>query len=145
MNDLDDILALALEDIDDLPEYTIFPDGAHKVTISLSIKAVEANDKTLQFAEVECVAVETIELEDPSAEPLKKGDISVSSFNLSNREFGLPSFKKFLAFFPELRILTIQDALDKIQDLEVVIISKSKVSKKDPDKVFFNIKKAALV
>jgi hypothetical protein len=87
---LDDLLDLQLDDLKDLPEFGVFPDGAHVATIKFARKEVNKKD----CIELTLVGEETQELADPEHDkPITpKAEMSVL-YDLGN-EFGQGNLKK---------------------------------------------------
>lgn len=140
MNDITDLLDMTLDDIDDLPEFTILPAGVHRCYLSLAIKDINGN----QCIEAELKLIEHLELAGADEE-LKEGSLSSTIYMLNN-EFGLMKFKKMVKPIAEnLGVTRLSDVVEQAKDIEVVIVTSQRKDKKDPDKVYLNIKTLEVV
>ena len=83
---IDSLLDGTLDDLADVPEFKPFPIGTHAVTIKWEIKTV--NDKAA--VELTLTALETLQLADTSAEPVKAGDSTSVLFQLVKKD-GTPN------------------------------------------------------
>lgn len=88
------LAALLDEDLDalaDLPEFKPFPEGAHRVTVTIGTKEI---NKHPSF-EVKLVAIETLELADSADQPLEKG-AETSTMYMRDNEIGQGKFKDLM-------------------------------------------------
>ena len=133
---MDNLLDATLDDLEDLPEFTPFKPGAHKVTASFDVK--EINDK--QAVELAFTLVETLELSDPQQEKDAPGHTSSTMFLLEN-EYGRGNLKKCAApFGVALGFSTIREIVEGVKDVECLILTTVRKDKNDPDKVYLNVK-----
>lgn len=93
MNDTSniDLLDSTLDDLADLPEFKIFPNGAHRCTISFEEKTVNDHPSV----EVKLRVLETVELANSGDDPLAPGDEGSILYMLDN-EFGQGGLKALL-------------------------------------------------
>jgi len=144
MPDLNNLLDTTLDDLDDLPSYTPYPVGAHKVLATFSEK--EINGKAA--IELEFKLIETLELADASVSPEaypKAGDTSSTMFMLSN-EYGRGNLKKCaLPFGAALQLSTIRDIIDSVKEVECIILTGLRVDKNDTSKVYLQVKEIQVV
>jgi len=89
--DLDSLLDISLDDIADLPEFKVFPAGAHRCTMKLEKKQIGTHPAW----ELKLTAIETVELADPAETPLVTGTESSVAFMMDN-EFGAGNLKKVI-------------------------------------------------
>jgi len=128
------LLDETLDDLEDLPEFKVFPNGAHRVIISLENKDI--ND--VPYRVINMRAVETVELADSSDEPLNLGDIGSVMFNRTN-EFGRGAFKKVAQVLGAHHGLkNIQEIMEASEGLECLVVTKQKKGK-NSDAVFLNL------
>ena len=133
---LDNLLDATLDDLEDLPEFTPFKPGAHKVTASFEEK--EINDK--QSVELSFVLIETLELADSQEEKDAPGHISSIAFMLDN-EYGRGNLKKCAVPFGEaLGLSTIREIVEGVKDVECLILTTVRKDKQDPDRLYLNVK-----
>ena len=79
---IDSLLDGTLDDLADIPEFKPFPVGAHRVTIKWEVKAIN----TKPAIELTVTAIETLELTDPTATPLAKGDSTSVLFQFTKKD-----------------------------------------------------------
>ncbi len=139
MSEIDSLLDSTLDDLEDLPEFKPFAAGAHRVSLSLSMK--EVND--INCVEVALKMIENLELADPNTEEKdipKPGDEASCLFMLNN-EFGIGKLKKVLAALADtIGSRNNREIIEGAQGIECVIITSVRVDKNDPDKKYLNIK-----
>ena len=82
---------MSIDDLEDLPGFDPYPNGAHLVTIKFETKVI--NDKPAVI--LGTTYVEVGELEDPEAKPPKAGDTYDFMFGLAS-EYGQGSLKAVL-------------------------------------------------
>jgi len=139
---MDNLLDGTLDDIADLPEFKNFEAGAHRVTASWSLKEIDNHG---MCPEVKFVLVETMEKADEQAAGGAAGDECSALFMLDN-EFGAGKFKANLLPFAEALGLTKpRDIIEAAQDVDCVIITGLRTDKKNPDKVYLDIKEIQVV
>jgi len=133
---VDDLLDSTLDDLEDLPTFSPFPAGAHRVAATASFK--EINGKTC--VDLSFKAMETLELANTSDTPVKAGDESSTLFMLDN-EFGRGNMKKCLTPIGEaLGTASIRETIEQCKDVECVILTSIRVDKNDKDKKYLNVK-----
>lgn len=140
LSSLDNLLDATLDDLEDLPEFTPFKPGAHKVTASFEEK--EINDK--QSVELSFVLIETLELADSQDTPDEPGHISSIAFMLDN-EYGRGNLKKCAVPFGEaLGLQTIRQIVEEVKDVECLILTTVRKDKNDPDRLYLNVKEVQI-
>lgn len=138
----DSLLDVDLDDLEDLPEFKNFPAGINTALLKISKKVIN-NKPAVEFA---MVGIESIELSDPTAEPIQAGD-SCSSLFFLDSEFGRGALKKVLRdiskTFGTSNLLVICNAFaeggEYEQGLEVTVTSSITKSKKNGAE-YMNIK-----
>lgn len=135
------LLDATLDDLDDLPSFTPFPPGAHKVTATFEEKNINGKEAI----ELNFTMLETLELADPQDEPPKAGDTSNTMFMLDN-EFGRGNLKKCAMPFGEaLGLSTIRDIVEGVKDVECLIVTSIRQDKNDADKKYLSVKEIQVV
>lgn len=137
------LLDSTLDDLNDLPEYKVFPPGAHRCTIAWEEKEINKHPAI----ELRLTAIATEELADPTETPLSEGDESSVAFMLDN-EFGVGNFKavlKPLAAHFGLEGATNREIVEASQGAEVLVVTKLRADKNDPEKKYLSIKNLAVV
>jgi hypothetical protein len=141
MSDLDTLLDSTLDDLEDLPQFAVFPAGASKCLATLSSKDVNKKPAI----ELSFKMVESIELVDPQATAPKEGDQSSSLFFLDN-EFGRGKFKAIAGYFADYVGSTrLRDIVEGVKDVEVILVSAAKVDKHDDTKIYLEVKELQVV
>lgn len=147
MSDIDDLLDGTLDDLADLPEFKPFAPGVHRVIASMELKKI--NDA--QAVELSFKMIEVQELVDPQDEeegrkPVE-GDTANTMFMMNN-EFGVGNFKrcaKSLAEGLNMVGATNREIIEAVTDVECLIITSIRADKKDPDRLYLNVKEIAVV
>lgn len=124
--DLDSILDSSIDDLADLPEFQVFPNGVHKVIIDFESKEVNKHP----CVEMKMKAVETVELANPAADtPLEAGTESSVLFMLDN-EFGQGKFKSIVKTLAAATgTSTIKDTVEAAKGMEVQVVCKVRQNK----------------
>jgi len=124
--DLDSILDSSIDDLADLPEFQVFPNGVHKVIINWESKEVNKHPSM----ELKMKAIETVELANPAADsPLAAGTESSVLFMLDN-EFGQGKFKSIIKQLAEATGSTkISEAVEASNGMEVQVVCKVRQNK----------------
>lgn len=137
MNNINDLLDATLDDLEDLPEFAVLPPGAHRCYASLGIK--EINDK--QCVELKLKLIEHLELANPAEDSaLPEGSESSMVFMLDN-EFGRGNLKKIAKpIAAALGTSSLKDTIEQCKHMEVAVITTQRKDKKDPDRVYLNVK-----
>ena len=123
---LDSLLDSSIDDLADLPEFQVYPNGSHKVIVNFESKEVNKHP----CVEMKMKAVETIELANPASDtPLEPGTESSVLFMLDN-EFGQGKFKAIMKTFAEATgTQKISEAMEAAQGMEVTVICKVRQNK----------------
>lgn len=125
MNDTLDILDATLDDLEDLPEFKVFPNGAHICTISFEEKKVNDHPSV----EVKLRAQETVELASSDDEPLAPGDEGSVLYMLDN-EFGQGGLKALLRPLQEATgEVKTRDILNAANGMTVKVVTKKRQNK----------------
>jgi len=122
---LDGILDSQLDDLADLPEFLVFPAGAHKVTITLESKEVNKHPS------IECKmkVVETLELANPTDTPMVAGTESSVLYMLDN-EFGVGKFKELMKpLAAHFGGTSVRETMASAQGAEVVVVTTVRTNK----------------
>lgn len=124
--DLDSILDSSIDDLADLPEFAVFPNGVHRVIIDWESKTV--NDHAC--IELKLKAIETVELANPAADtPLVAGTESSVLFMLDN-EFGQGNFKTLAKQLgAALGLSKIGEVVEASKGMEVQVVCKVRQNK----------------
>jgi hypothetical protein len=124
--DLDSILDSSIDDLADLPEFAVFPNGVHRVIINFEQKEVNKHPSI----ELQMKAIETVELANPAADtPLVAGAESSVLFMLDN-EFGQGKFKSIVKVLAAaLGTSTIKDTVEAAAGMEVQVVCKVRQNK----------------
>jgi len=123
---LDSILDSSIDDLADLPEFAVFPNGVHKVIIDFESKEVNKHP----CVEMKMKAIETIELANPAADtPLEAGAESSVLFMLDN-EFGQGKFKAIVKTLAgALGTNKISETVEAAKGMEVQAVCKVRQNK----------------
>ncbi len=123
---IDSLLDSSIDDLADLPEFQVYPNGVHKVIVNFEQKVVNKHP----CVELKMAAVETIELADPTKDaPLLPGTESTVLFMLDN-EFGQAKFKAVIkAFATYCGTTSIKDTIEAAQGMEVDVVCKVRQNK----------------
>ena len=139
---MDSLLDGTLDDIADLPEFKNFEAGAHRVTASWSLKEITNHG---MCPEVKFTLQETMEKADEQAASGAAGDECSALFMLDN-EFGAGKFKATIApFAAALGLSQPRAIIEAAQGVDCVIITGLRADKKNPDKVYLEIKDIEVV
>lgn len=136
MSSIDSLLDSRLDDLADLPEFKVFPPGAHRVVISFSTKEINKHPAV----ELKLKLVETIELAEPSDVPVAVGTETSIAFLLDN-EFGQGNLKEVAV--PLAKYFGTQDLRSTFKEsegAEVTVVTKLRADKNDADKKYMQIK-----
>lgn len=129
------LLDMDLDDLADLPEFKVFPAGAHRCVISWESK--EVNNHPCQ--ELKMKAQETVELSDVSDTPLSAGDEGTILFMLDN-EFGLGKFKAAMKpLATHFGVSKISEVIEASQGAEVLVVTKLRKNKDNPDQKYIDL------
>lgn len=124
--DLDSILDSSIDDLADLPEFAVYPNGVHRVLIDWESKEVNKHP----CMELKMKAVETVELANPAEDtPLTAGAESSVLFMLDN-EFGQGKFKTLIKQFAAATGTSkISEAVEASKGMEVQVVCKIRQNK----------------
>ena len=144
MSELDSLLDATLDDLADLPSFSPFPVGVHRVLATMETEEITAKMKKpcveLSFKYVEC-----LEMADPAEAPPKDGDTCNTMFMLDN-EFGQGNLKKCATPIAKaLGTSSIRDTIEQCTDVECVIVTSLRADKNDPDKKYLQVKELQVV
>ena len=139
--DLDSILDSSIDDLADLPEFGIYPSGAHRVSIKWESKEVNKHPSM----EMKMVMIETVELSSPDTdEPVAAGTESSALFMLDN-EFGQGAFKKIMkALAQACGTQKISETVEASNGMEVTVVVVTKPDKKDPTTMRMNVRSVSV-
>lgn len=125
MSDLDNLLDSTLDNLADLPEFSIYPAGAHRVTVEFEQKEVNKHPSI----EAKFKLLETLELADPTAPTPAAGTESSMLFMMDN-PFGQGKFKEVIKpIAAHLGVTSIREALEGSKGMEVVVVTKVRQNK----------------
>jgi hypothetical protein len=125
---LDNILDEVLDDLADLPSISLFPNGAHKVTISFT------TDDKKGSVMLQMTYIEPLELSDPTATAPSPGDKNSVFFNLKKKD-GTPNtyaqgaLKNILGSLKNLGGSTSREIMESAANAEVAVVTKIRVGK----------------
>lgn len=133
---INDILDSQLDDLADLPEFSVYPAGSHKVTIKWESKTVNEHPSI----ELQLKAVETVELANPTDAPLAAGAEGSVLFMLDN-EFGQGALKALMKpLAVETGATSISAIMEATNGMEVTVITNVRQNK-DKTQSYTNVKK----
>lgn len=119
--------SMNVADLEDLPSFDPYPNGAHLVTIEFERKVV--NDKPAVI--LKTTIIESQQLEDPSAAAPVAGDSYDFMYNIGN-EFGAGSLKALLApLSAQTGIAGNGALLDHCKGMQALIATKQRMDKKN--------------
>jgi hypothetical protein len=128
MNDttnIDSLLDMQLDDLADLPEFKVFPAGAHRATMKFERKEIS----THPAIELKFKLLETVELSDPSEVAPDVGTESSVAFMLDN-EFGVGKLKEVLKpLSAHLGVTKVSEVIEASAGLEVLVVTKVRQNK----------------
>ena len=139
--DMAALLDSTLDDLADLPEFKVFPAGAHKVSIvSLEPKKIGEHPAW----EIRLKLIEHMELTNPSEEPMITGSECSASYMMDN-EFGQGAFKDLCKpLAASTGMGSMRDLKDAVKGLEVIVVTKQRKNK-DKTATYLDIKKLEVV
>ena len=123
---IDSLLAMSLDDLPDLPEFKVYPAGAHRVTMKFEKKQIG----THPAVEAKFTMIATEELTDPAKDqPVDAGTESSVAYMLDN-EFGLGNFKELMKpLAAHFDLSSVPEIMEAAANLEVVIVTKTRQNK----------------
>lgn len=135
-----------LDDIEDLPSYSVFPSGAYVIRLEKGIEDKEINDK--KYYETQLTMVSVVELSeklDATEAPPKPGDIGSMLFDRTNK-LGMGSFKEFVKDIAiKSKARTIAEVKAAAKGMELMIVVRRVPSKKEEGRYNMRIKTAMVV
>lgn len=135
---IDALLDASIDDLDDLPEFAVYPAGVHKVIVKFSTKSI--NDAPA--VELSMSAVETVELVNSDDTPLVAGAESSVLFMLNN-EFGQGKLKAIMKPLSAIYGTTsIKDTMEAASGGEFIITTKVRQNK-DKSQSYTDVTKIA--
>lgn len=134
---IDDILDATLDDLADLPEFTVPPAGTYQMVIKSAEQKKVAEHPAV---EVKFSISSTVELEDDTQEPVKDGTETSIAYMLDN-EFGVGSLKKLLKPIGEhLGVSKVSEILEQSRGMEVVTVTRVRKGKgENAERKYFDI------
>ena len=123
---IDALLAISLDDLPDLPEFKVYPAGAHRVSIAFEKKQIGDHPAV----ELKLTMIETVELADATKDtPVEAGTESSLAFMLDN-EFGLGKFKEIMKPLAEhFGTGSITQILEESKGTECLVVTKVRQNK----------------
>jgi hypothetical protein len=123
--DFDSILDMQLDDIADLPEFKVFPAGAHRVTIKFEKKEINKHPAM----ELKLKLIETVEMVQPDEVAPAAGTESSVAFMMDN-EFGMGKFKEVLKpLAAHLGFSRVSEIIEQSADMECLVVTKVRQNK----------------
>lgn len=143
-NELDNLLDATLDDIADLPTFSPFPKGHHRVLATFGQKEINGKGAvTLDLKMLE--TIEYANPQDAETSPTKEGDTSNTMFMLDN-EYGAGNFKRCAAPFAEMvGSSQLRAIVEGVVDVECVVLTSLRQDKNDKDKYYLDVKEIAVV
>lgn len=125
-SELDSLLEGSIDDLADMPEFAVYPNGVHKVIINWESKTVNKHPSL----ELKMKAVETVELANPAeSAPLAAGTESSVLFMLDN-EFGQGKMKAIMVVLAaHFGTKSIKQTMEASQGAEVQVVTKVRENK----------------
>lgn len=126
---IDDLLDSQLDDLEDLPEFKPYPNGAHKCVHTMAIKT--GDDKKV-YVEGRLKLIEHVELSDPT-QVLETGAECTQRYDLSN-EFARGQIKLVLSGVSEhFGTGSLRETIEAANNIEVLVITKQRKGKAQKD------------
>lgn len=149
LDPMDALLDGTLDDLADIPEFRLYPVGAHKVKMGWKLgvtipnafnKKGDESSGLKKFVQFHCAALETVELPSGSTEtPLEPGSTYQENFDLTN-EWAQGAFKNIMkALAQHYGPKSNRELMAESEGAEVVITIKHTKPKKEDDKVYAKI------
>ena len=124
-DNLDSLLEGSIDDLADLPEFAVFPNGVHKVQIKWESKEVNKHP----CLELKMKAIETVELSNTSDTPLVAGAESSVLYMLDN-EFGQGKMKEVMkSLAAACGTKSIKETMAASDGMEVQVVTKVRQNK----------------
>lgn len=126
---IDDLLDSKLDDLEDLPEFKPYPNGAHKCIHTMVIKT---GDDKKTYVEGRLKLIEHVELSDPTQE-LASGAECTQRYDLSN-EFARGQIKAVLqGVASHFGTTSLRETIEAANNIEVLVVTKQRKGKKQAD------------
>jgi hypothetical protein len=141
--DINSILDGTLDDLADIPEFKAFPPGTHRCVIYFE---TNTEDKANPFITLKLKALETVELPSGSTDdPVSKDQETNKRYYLAN-EYGQGDFKEVMKqlgehFGPQSN----RDMMAAAQNAEALVVTDTRIDKKDKSKKYLEIKAIQIV
>lgn len=138
---LDSLLDGTLDDLKDLPEFSPYPPGAHKVQAM-----IEQDKKIKHVFYLKMKAIETVELADATeTQPLVAGHETGVRYDLSN-EYGQGGFKKILASAADhFGAKTTRELIEDMKSWVEALVITDLRSNKEKTQTYTNVKEFQIV
>lgn len=141
MSEIDNLLDSTLDDLEDLPTFSPFSPGVHRVLATLDMKDINGK----QVVELALKGLETLELATSTDAPIAEGDSSSTIFMLDN-EFGRGNLKKVCTpLGVAMGTGVIREVIEQTTDVECLIVTSLRPDKNDKDRFYLNIKELNVV
>jgi len=123
---LDSLLEGSIDDLADLPEFAVFPNGVHRVRIKWESKEVNKHPAL----ELKMTAIETVELANAGEDkPLVAGTESSVLYMLDN-EFGQGKMKEIMkTLSASTGTKSIKETMEASNGMEVQVVTKVRQNK----------------
>ena len=144
MSELDSLLDATLDDLADLPEFKVFPPGTHRAKATMDTKEINKHPAVeLNLVYMECL--ELADPETPESDMCAEGDSSSVAYMLDN-EFGQGNLKKVATPLGEaLGASSLREIVEQVTDIEVVVVTKVRTDKNDPDKKYMQVVEISVI
>lgn len=117
---------MSIDDLEDLPSFEPFPNGAHSVTIKFEPRVIGENPCIIMHA----TYVEAAQLDEGEEATTKPGDVYDFMYGLQS-DFGQGALKEVLKVVREKTGITeVIPALEAVQDSAALIVTKKRQDKK---------------
>lgn len=122
---IDSLLDSQIDDLADLPEFAVFPNGVHKVSIKWESKEVNKHP----CLELKMTAIETVELSNAADTPLAAGTESSVLYMLDN-EFGQGKMKEVMKVLSgACGTKSIKETMEASNGMEIQVVTKVRQNK----------------
>lgn len=122
---IDSLLDGSIDDLADLPEFAVFPNGVHKVRIKWEKKEVNKHPAL----ELKMALIETVELANAADTPLAVGAESNILYMLDN-EFGQGKMKEIMKVLSAATgTAKISETMEASNGMEVQVVTKVRQNK----------------
>lgn len=125
MSDIDSLLDSSIDDLADLPEFAVFPNGLHRVVINFESKKVNDHPSV----ELKMKLIETVELANAADTALEPGAESSVLYMLDN-EFGQGKLKTIISQLKEsFGGTSLREVMENANGAEVSVVCKVRQNK----------------